>query len=102
MPALDLNTCTCGLSPSALTCLLPLTQRSGDRDPPLQVGKTFEQWENRTALFISGGALLAWLCTRGSPDALGFGFDYGSNFHRTILIFPILRLFFTLKQARRN
>ena len=66
-----------------------------------EVGKTFEQWENRTALIISGGSLFAWLCTRGSPAARGFGFGYRDDLQRLILVAPTLRLFFALKQARR-
>ena len=64
-------------------------------------GKTFEQWENRTALVIMGSALLAWIITRGSAEARGFGFSQEADLHRVLLVLPTLRLFFTLKQARR-
>jgi hypothetical protein len=65
------------------------------------VGNTFEQWENRTALLIGGGTLLAWLITRAPPYADGLGFKADADLHRVVLIFPAVRLFFTLKQARR-
>ena len=53
--------CTPALHPPSLTIPGP-HRRYG-------AGKTFEQWENRTALVISGGVLLVWLFSRASPAA---------------------------------
>ena len=65
------------------------------------VGKTFEQWENRTALVIMGISLVVWLVTRLTKYADGLGFTSDANFFRLFIVLPTIRLFFTLKQARR-
>lgn len=65
------------------------------------VGRTFEQWENRTALALMGTSLAAWLATRSSAHAHGLGFAPAADMHRLVLLLPTVRLFFVLKQARR-
>ena len=63
--------------------------------------KIFEQWENRTALGISGLTLLVWIFMRPTAAAYGLGFRVEKDFHRVLLVAPTLRLFFVLKSARR-
>ena len=63
--------------------------------------RVFEQWENRTALVISGAVLLVWLLMRQTEESEALGFQAERDFHRVLLVIPTLRLFFVLKTARR-
>ena len=63
--------------------------------------RTFEQWENRTALIVSAGVLVSYLISRGNPDSIALGFSENSDVGRMILVMPTVRLFFVLRTARR-
>ena len=63
--------------------------------------RVFEQWENRTALALTAGTLVAWIVARATSSASGLGYTSGENLRRLALVLPTLRLFFVVKTARR-